>query len=144
MSIQDIILKIKGVGEHASFRKSIGILGIILAGSLLLSTVFILGRISGALSTQKESPVEIIYPPLPNPLKSKCITKEVMSSISKAPSQNTSSDHQGDFAGSKTGKTYYPISCKSLNRIKNENRVYFTTQAEAKSAGYSASKACFK
>jgi len=144
MSIQDIILKIKGVGEHASFRKSMGILGIVLAGSLLLGTVFVLGRISGALSTKKESRVEIIYPPLPNPLTSQCVTKEIVSSIHQTSSKNTSSDHQGDFAGSKTGKTYYPISCKSLNRIKNENRVYFTTQAEAKSAGYSPSKACLK
>ena len=46
------------------------------------------------------------------------------------------------FVASKNGKTYYKISCK--NRIKEENKIYFQTEQDAKKAGYRRSKTCFK
>lgn len=42
------------------------------------------------------------------------------------------------FVASKTGKKYYAIDSAAGQKIKEENRVYFKTEAEAKKAGFSA------
>ncbi len=48
------------------------------------------------------------------------------------------------FLASKNGKKYYPVGCKSANRIKTENRVFFESQGEAERAGYTPSTTCQK
>ncbi len=48
----------------------------------------------------------------------------------------------GAYVASKNGKNYYKVSCS--NRIKEENKVYFTTIDDAKKAGYTASATCFR
>ncbi len=61
-------------------------------------------------------------------------------------SPNTHLDVQrpskGEYVASKNGKNYYKISCK--NRIKEENKVYFQSEEDAKKAGYTPSVNCFK
>lgn len=52
------------------------------------------------------------------------------------------SSKMGAFAGSKTGKVYYPTGCASVNRIKAENRIYFATVAEAEGSGRTRSAQC--
>lgn len=47
-----------------------------------------------------------------------------------------------NFVASANGKLYYPLNCKSAARIKEENRIYFATVAEAKSNGLTAAKSC--
>ena len=47
------------------------------------------------------------------------------------------------FFASKNGSVYYPLDCSSGDRIKEENRTYFLTEEEAKSAGYKKSSRCF-
>lgn len=42
------------------------------------------------------------------------------------------------FVASKTGKKYYPAESAKGKAIKEENRVYFGTETEAKKAGYQA------
>ncbi|OGJ56120.1 hypothetical protein A2706_02250 [Candidatus Peribacteria bacterium RIFCSPHIGHO2_01_FULL_51_35] len=42
------------------------------------------------------------------------------------------------FVASKTGKKYYPADSAAAEKIKDENRVEFKTEDEAKEAGYSA------
>jgi small subunit ribosomal protein S1 len=42
------------------------------------------------------------------------------------------------FVASKTGKKYYPAGSAAAAKIKEENRVTFATEEEAKKAGYSA------
>ena len=49
---------------------------------------------------------------------------------------------KGSFVASKNGEKYYPLSCAGVNRIKEENKIYFTTQEEAESAGYSKAANC--
>ncbi|MBI2117678.1 S1 RNA-binding domain-containing protein, partial [Candidatus Peregrinibacteria bacterium] len=44
----------------------------------------------------------------------------------------------GTWVASKTGKKYYPADSTATKKIKEENRVYFATEDEAKTAGYSA------
>lgn len=47
-----------------------------------------------------------------------------------------------NFVASKTGTKYYPSDCGSVSRIKEENRVYFGTEDEAKDKGYERTTAC--
>jgi small subunit ribosomal protein S1 len=42
------------------------------------------------------------------------------------------------FVASKSGKKYYSIDSAAAKKIKEENRVYFNSEEEAKAAGYSA------
>lgn len=42
------------------------------------------------------------------------------------------------FVASKTGKKYYPAGSAAAKKIKEENRLSFATEDEAKAAGYSA------
>ncbi|MEK7453194.1 MAG: hypothetical protein AAB614_03090 [Patescibacteria group bacterium] len=51
-------------------------------------------------------------------------------------------DKNFQFVASKNGKTYYRISCS--NRIKDENKIYFETEENAKKSGLIRSKTCFK
>ena len=48
----------------------------------------------------------------------------------------------GAYVASKNGKDYYKTDCK--NRIKEENKIYFQTEEDAKKAGYGPSATCFK
>ncbi len=58
--------------------------------------------------------------------------KEIAQSIHKATAV---------FA-SKTGTTYYFESCGASSRIKEENKVWFTTAELAQNAGYHLAKTC--
>ncbi len=48
------------------------------------------------------------------------------------------------FVASKNGKKYYPIDCSASDNIKKENKIFFSSEEEAKSKGYSRteSKQC--
>lgn len=47
-----------------------------------------------------------------------------------------------NYVASKNGKMFYPSGCSSANRIKEENRVWFSTSEEAISSGYELSSTC--
>ncbi len=63
--------------------------------------------------------------------------------VSSNPNSSLGSNaaREGIF-GSKNGTTYYTIGCKSGNRIKPENKVYFTSEIDAQDQGYRKSKLC--
>lgn len=46
------------------------------------------------------------------------------------------------FIASKSGTRYYPKGCKSVNRIKPENRIFFETAAEAEETGFTKAAGC--
>ncbi len=46
------------------------------------------------------------------------------------------------YVASQNGKTYYPVGCKSAARIKEENRIYFGSVAEASASGLTPAKNC--
>lgn len=48
----------------------------------------------------------------------------------------------GNFAASNSGTVYYPANCKALSRVHEENRIYFSSSAEAEELGYTLSKSC--
>ena len=46
------------------------------------------------------------------------------------------------FVASKNGSKYYPADCAGAGRIKEGNRVYFSTEAKAEAAGYTPAAGC--
>jgi hypothetical protein len=50
----------------------------------------------------------------------------------------------GEIVASKNGTKYYYQGCSGLNRIKQENRVYFSDFRVAEEAGYELAKNCEK
>ncbi len=49
---------------------------------------------------------------------------------------------EGAYVASKSGTKYYLPSCSGVSRIKEENKVWFATAAEAAAAGYSPASNC--
>lgn len=99
-------------------KKSIFLILIIV---LVASASFGLGRLSIIEKYRAQDEVSIIVPKL----------KDLSIDESKF-----------QFVASKTGTKYYPMGCKSAERIKEENRVYFETEEEAKAAGLEATATC--
>jgi hypothetical protein len=48
------------------------------------------------------------------------------------------------IVASKNGTKYYYTWCSGVNRIKDENRVYFSTTVEAEERGLEPAKSCLK
>lgn len=46
------------------------------------------------------------------------------------------------FVASRNGTKYYPKGCSGINRIKEENRIYFETEEEAQGAGRTRTTTC--
>lgn len=68
-------------------------------------------------------------------------TSDTNNSLSKTYVSPTNSLGKAYFA-SKIGKKYYSIGCSGGKSIKQENRIYFNTEAEAQAAGYEKSSTC--
>ena len=49
---------------------------------------------------------------------------------------------EGTYVASKSGTKYYLPSCASAKRIKDENKVWFATEAAAAAAGYAPAANC--
>lgn len=158
MSIQDIVIKIKGrVGEENLCKIRLflpfGVLGISLL--LIILTGFISGRvIERRKNPHQKPPITIELPPLLEPYTSSYAP--VVQSVERFEAQatiNSTTRKEGtttmppngntaSFVTSKTGKVYYPVTCKSVNRIKPENRVYYESSSELIARGYTLSKTC--
>ncbi|MBD3238130.1 MAG: hypothetical protein GF332_00625 [Candidatus Moranbacteria bacterium] len=46
------------------------------------------------------------------------------------------------FVASKNGSKYYPIDCKSANRIKQDNKVFYASKQEAEADDKELTSAC--
>jgi hypothetical protein len=53
-----------------------------------------------------------------------------------------SAQKPGQYVASKIGKKYYPVGCKSADRIKPENQITFESSDQAERAGYEVSTQC--
>ena len=62
--------------------------------------------------------------------------------LNNNPVDNTSDLTKGAYFASKRGKKYYSTTCSAGKTIKQENRIYFSSQAEANNAGYELSNSC--
>ena len=47
-----------------------------------------------------------------------------------------------NFVASKKGTKYHLSTCPGVKQIKEDNKVYFSSEAEAKASGYSRAKNC--
>jgi len=56
--------------------------------------------------------------------------------------QSNEAPYSANFVASKSGTSYYLPSCGGVAKIKEENRVWFATVAEAQAAGYTAAINC--
>ena len=54
----------------------------------------------------------------------------------------TAASPQQNFVASKAGTKYHALSCPGAKTIKESNKIYFTTIAEAEAAGYSRAANC--
>jgi len=61
---------------------------------------------------------------------------------SKPAAVGSTSSAGREFFASKIGHKYYSIGCSGGKTIKQENRIYFKTEAEAISAGFEKSASC--
>jgi hypothetical protein len=91
--------------------------------------------------------LRLIY--LPAPLltkegKSEGISIEENAFPVPSPKQGLGQGHTqtGKFVASINGVKYYPAGCKTANRIKEENRMWFASEEEAKGMGYERSTQC--
>ncbi len=113
----------------------------------------------GRLSLQNELGVvadsngtaSVVTVPLETKTSTKVLTnspvKNISGNVKKSDEKNIDpipSDVQkeGSYVASKNGTKYYALSCSGVSRIKEENKVYFNSQSEAESAGYSKSETC--
>ena len=56
--------------------------------------------------------------------------------------QSNEAPYSANFVASKSGASYYLPSCSGVAKIKEDNRVWFATVAEAQAAGYTAAINC--
>lgn len=57
-------------------------------------------------------------------------------------SQTVPTTKEGSLVASKNGGRYYTPGCSGIDRILPENRIYFSTEEEAKASGRTLAKAC--
>jgi hypothetical protein len=110
--------------------------------SLLLPGIVILVGLGafglGRLSAPSHEPValKIIYP-----------EAQAAAAVQAAPPSSVKAVGEpggggGLYVASKSGTKYYLTSCSGASRIKEENRVYFDSAAQAAAAGYGPAANC--
>ncbi|MDD9867965.1 MAG: hypothetical protein OXU73_01380 [Candidatus Campbellbacteria bacterium] len=100
---------------------------------LLAITSFFLGRLSA--KTPPKAEFEVYYP----------AENAIFEDVSTTPpvhTENQAGNSRGEIVASKNGTRYYLPSCSGGNRIKEENKIYFSNEKEAEIAGYTKSKTC--
>lgn len=107
---------------------------------------FMLGRLS--IKEEKGSNIGINYNKDQN-IKGEVLNANIEenSSINLKINENDYEFKEIDLTGrnyfaSSRGKKYYPFGCSAGKSIKQENRIYFNTEEEAKKAGYTLSGSC--
>lgn len=74
--------------------------------------------------------------------KSDPVEKSSDSKTSKVEIDSPGTGAAQNFVASRNGTKFYPAGCKSADRIKTENRVYFSTKDEAIRAGLEEATSC--
>ncbi len=143
VSIQEIYLNIK----HLLRNPDIGTIGAIL---LVGISSFSLGRLSdgglrqgmeiGANSSQSDV---IQALPVTAEVNSVSVNEPLQTEQKDLESKTTKLDvSQGNYVASKSGTKYHLPWCSGAQRIKEENKVWFKTKAEAEAAGYTPAANC--
>ncbi|PCI19833.1 hypothetical protein COB64_02960 [Candidatus Wolfebacteria bacterium] len=103
---------------------------------LVAFSSFGLGRLSNV--TQERESVSIEY------IASQNIAAAALTTISATTTETAqqNSTTTGNFVASKNGAKYYFPWCGTVNRIKDENKVWFETREAAEAAGFEKSSTC--
>jgi hypothetical protein len=102
---------------------------------------FLLGRQSVNVSTPQTavSRVSLLASP------AKAVSSDTVTIQSPTPLDNIVTDSAGvakNYVASKSGTRYYTLTCSGASRIKEENKIYFSSSAAAKAAGYTPALNC--
>lgn len=143
MSIQELYTNIK----HLLKNPDLGTVGAIL---LVGISSFLLGRFSDGTFSQKMesgngSSIQEVIQALPVPIEANraSVSNSVPVGDSQSGLQSTQTDaKEGGYVASKTGEKYHLPWCSGAQRIKEENKVWFKTKAEAEAAGYTPAANC--
>lgn len=146
MIIPNTAEKIKAWGRGSQGFRVLAILAVVFYGGAM----FMLGTAIKSPSTASSQGLQVMYDPtLDSSLEYlKTGQEKSVSKGSGTGSAGVSGSAQGTFStdaafvASSGGTKYYPIGCGSVSRIKEENRVYFVTEDEAKTTGYDRTTAC--
>jgi cell division septation protein DedD len=104
------------------------------------------GEGAGGEEIRIEKPPETVIPEPPSPATTTAPKKnpgtgsETTYEDASKPSPSAASG--GEYVASKTGTKYYLPWCGTAKRIKEENKVWFSSKAEAEAAGYEPAKNC--
>ncbi len=66
----------------------------------------------------------------------------LMENNSQVSNITITTQNEKNFVASKTGTKYYPLDCGTTNRIKEENKIYFSTEQEAQEKGFERTSTC--
>ena len=144
MSINDFTTKIKSflanikdhVYSHENGLKIRGDIFVVLLLILVSTASFGLGKLSGL--EKRKTPISI--------LKTKeLLTATVVGSlndINASSTTKTQTQGKGIVLASKSGTKYYYPWCTGVSRIKEENKVWFLSIEDARSAGLTPASGC--
>ncbi|KKW35914.1 hypothetical protein A2852_02275 [Candidatus Adlerbacteria bacterium RIFCSPHIGHO2_01_FULL_54_23] len=59
-----------------------------------------------------------------------------LSALDQFSLQKAAANYEKNFVASVNGAKYYVLSCTGAEQIKEENRIWFATEAQAREAGY--------
>ncbi len=103
---------------------------------------FGLGRLSVGTSSGEVSDIAIMQQGKAYIPESPRSRSAILKNNNSSTASTSQSGIDKNYLASKNGKLYYPNGCKSANRIKEENRVWFANASDAEQAGYSPSTSC--
>ena len=131
MSIQETVLKIKGAGD----------LSRVILECALLAVLLIIGFVLWLFYRHTKT-IPVVTTPVVSAEPLKLEIKPHHPSASQSLSTSPYKGEDQNFVASKTGKVYYPSSCKASNRIKSKNKIYFASEQLAQAKHLTLSKSC--
>lgn len=139
MSIQVIWEKLKGATQREDILLSLLI--IVVAG-----VSFYLGRLSsgdvGVVLPQGEDRAEAQVHATTNRIDATITPRDSSARTVPQVAGDSTGVSEGGYVASKSGTKYHLPWCGSAKQIKEENKIWFATKAEAEAAGYTPAANC--
>ncbi len=126
-TVSEIVAKYKGVVAEWFLPITLILIGL---------TAFGLGRLS-AMGDERSG----LVIRLPDGTTQTAAVYQATKSVASAPKAPVGAG-EGAYVASKSGTKYYLPSCSGVSRIKEENKVWFVTIADALASGYTAAANC--
>lgn len=110
---------------------------------VLVAVVMLVGLISfglGRLSLEPQAAASVLICSPETPQNTKVASGVARSGA--APGEAVAPEESGTLVGSKNGSVYHYPWCSGAGRIKEENKVWFKSKADAEQAGYRPAQNC--